>query len=342
MTLLANKRGERPIGLGLVGLGWGARVAEAVAGLEEVQLAAGFARSAETRRDFTARFGIRTHPTWEELVDDPALAGVIVMTPNSTHRALTIAALSAGKHVLVTKPIATRSEDAVEMIAAARRAGRILMVGHQSRRHPAIREMRRLLDAGTVGRIRVIEGNTSSPTGLDLAAQNWRRNESECPGGPLLQLGIHYIDNFQYLAGPITGVAAAFVHDVAAPTNPATTASVFRFASGATGYLGSSYVTAPARWIRVAGEAGVLQFHADGRLTLQRATEASENCVFQPPADRETVLRTMLAAEVREFADCIRNGSAPEIEGETGARNLRVVLAAVESDARGGQWVNIA
>lgn len=322
------------IRLGLAGLGWGERVANAMRDLSGVSLVACFARTPAAREEFSIRFGVRACATWEEMIADNSLHGIILMTPNGTHRDLAVAAMRAGKHVLVTKPIAPTLAGAAAMIRVARESGRVLAVGHQSRRHPALRAMKRFLGAGGIGTPRRIEGNTSSPTGLGVTEAHWRAQAAECPGGPLAQLGIHYLDNFQHFLGPIRMVSARLTREGGGPVDPDTAVVDLDFECGATGRLTSSYVTPRARWIRVNGELGSLAFESDGSLAVESRSERARRMLLAPADDPERILREMLADEVREFADCIRTGGIPETDGMVGARNLAVVLAAVESQRR--------
>jgi predicted dehydrogenase len=322
------------IRLGLVGLGWGERVALAVRPSSDVDFVACHARSSSRREAFAARHAMRSCATYAELIADDSLHGVVIMTPNGSHHDLAVDAMRAGRHVLVTKPIATTLTDAADMIRVARETGRVLAVGHQSRRHPALRALKRLVDAGSLGLPHVIEGNTSSPTGLAVRTGDWRARPEQCPGGPLLQLGIHYVDNFQHLVGPVRTVSAWMGRTGAGVVDPDTATALFEFSSGACGYLGSSYVTGRARWIRVAGEAGAAVFGQDGSLILQGIGRERKEVLVPPVADPDAVLGEMLAEEVVEFAACIHTGEGPEIGGEAAARNLAVVLAAVESHRR--------
>jgi len=297
-------------------------------------IAACYARSAGARERFAAEFAVRACSTFEGLVNDESLDGIIVMTPNGTHRDLAVAAMRAGRHVLVTKPIATTLKDAADMIRVAHETGRILVVGHQSRRHPAVRALRQLVEANELGLPRLIEGNTSSPTGFDITPVDWRAQAAECPGGPLLQLGIHYVDNFQYLLGPVRTVWARMAKIGDGAVAPDTATVQLKFCSGAFGYLGSSYVTPYSRWIRLSGERAVAEFRADGSMSLC-GMEGEVTRVVVPPQNRAALHREMLLEEVQEFVDCIRQGLSPETGGLAGARNLAVVLAAIESHRTG-------
>lgn len=331
---------QHPVRLGLVGLGWGERVAAAMERLREVELTVCHARTAAMREDFALRYGCRVAATWPELLADPTLDGVILMTPNSTHGALAIEAMRAGKHVLVTKPMATTLADAAAMVRVASETGRVLCVGHQSRRHPAQRALHRLVASGALGVPQRIEGNTSSPTGLAREDGAWRDQAAECPGGPLMQLGIHYIDNFQHLLGSITTVTGRMTPARNVNGGVEATATLFRFDSDVTGYLGSSYVAPKTRWTVVTGDEARAVADTDGSLRIQRIDGGDMREIMPAVVDPKAVLADMLAAEVEEFGACIRAGAYPEVSPSRAARNLAVVLATIEADRDGG-WVDV-
>ncbi|MFN2169287.1 MAG: Gfo/Idh/MocA family protein, partial [Anaerolineae bacterium] len=184
-----------PVRLGLIGVGmWGEQVALAAARNPLVELAACYARTAEARTDFARRFGCRPCASLADLLDDPTIRGIVVMSANRAHREHVVAAAAEGKHVLVTKPLATSIEDGQAMIEACRRADVILAVGHQSRREPAIRRLKVLINQGTLGLPVMAEANISTASGASVRPDQWRWFRDECPGGPLIQLGIHHID----------------------------------------------------------------------------------------------------------------------------------------------------
>lgn len=325
----------QPVRLGLVGLSWGARVVEAVRGQSHVRFVACHARSEGARKGFASEFGARPYESYDAMLADDSLQGVVIMTPNNTHHAFTVAALRARRHVLVTKPIATTLTDAADMIGVASETGRILAVGHQSRRHPALRALKRWIDVGKLGTLRGVEANTSSPTGLTVREGDWRADPSECPGGPLTQLGIHYVDNLQYLLGPVRTVSARFDKRRTGAVDPDMVTVRLEFDSGATGILETAYVAEYARWIRVKGDEGAGTLQTDGSLTVEVPEGGKEAVIVPPAVDREATLQGILEEEIVDFAACIRGNLVPEIGGLVGARNLAVVLAAVESYRRG-------
>ncbi|MEJ7766077.1 MAG: Gfo/Idh/MocA family oxidoreductase, partial [Acidimicrobiales bacterium] len=97
--------------------------------------------------------------TIQEVLSRDDIDSVVVATPAVTHAELAVAALRAGKHVLVEKPLATRLADAEAVVAAADEAGRTLLVGHVLEYHPAVLKLRQLIDAGALGRLRYVYSN---------------------------------------------------------------------------------------------------------------------------------------------------------------------------------------
>jgi predicted dehydrogenase len=322
------------IRLGLVGLGdWGEQVALAAAMEPGVELVACYARTAETRAAFAARHDCRACASLEVLLAAPDIHGVVVMTPNNAHREPVVAAAGHGKHVLVTKPIATTIADGQAMIAACERAGVILAVGHQSRREPAIAALKETLDAGELGQPVLVEANISTARGLGIGPDEWRWRRDECPGGPLIQLGIHHVDTLQYLLGRIVRVQSWQRRSLVAAEFEDVTLTLLEFASGLPGYLGSSYAASMATWIKVYGTRALAHYDQLGGLTIHRdawPTGPRRELRSAPLDFRRPPIPTM-RAEVAEFAECIRTGKPLDIGGRFALRNLAVVLAAVRS-----------
>ncbi len=142
------------IRVGLIGCGyWGAKLARNFHALPEARLVA-VADLDPDRRAHAARH----YPDAGVVADhhrllDPGVDAVVIATPPSTHAQLAIEALSAGKHVLVEKPLATSTADADAIIAAAERAGRCLMVGHTFVYNPAVELLCDLVRSGELGRL---------------------------------------------------------------------------------------------------------------------------------------------------------------------------------------------
>jgi predicted dehydrogenase len=143
----------RPLRVGVLGYGyWGPNLARNIASSVESELVAvadldtrrlGAARQAHPVASLTTQFG--------EVLCDPAIDAVVIATPPSTHHALVREALQRGKHVLVTKPLATSVADAEDLVATARQADRVLAVDHTFLFTGAVRRMKEYIDAGELG-----------------------------------------------------------------------------------------------------------------------------------------------------------------------------------------------
>jgi len=334
---------HRAVRLGIVGLGnWSRQILEAVNRLPEAEITGCFSRYPDTRQAFASEFGCVPCDTYEAMVDDPQIEGIIVMSANSAHEQDVTLAASRGKHVFVTKPIATTVAAGQRMIEVCRANGATLAVGHQTRREPALRMLKKVLDSGSLGDVQLVEANYSTPNGMKIQPGDWRWSDNECPGGALIQIGIHVIDTLLYLLGPIGRVYSWQERGGLRAEIPGVTVTLLEFESGLRGYLGSSYVSGFSHWIRVYGSKRNALFNELGGLTL---TEDSwENGEVRqhvaPPADVGAPMPTIVE-EIGEFVRCIRTGEQPEIGGEAALHNLAVVLAAVESD-KAGRPVEIA
>ncbi len=181
--------------VGIVGIGWWSDVlAGVIARTDKLELRAGYSRSADKTAKFAETFG-RSHLLYEEMLALDDLDGVILTTPNSAHRLGTEAAAAAGKHVFVEKPVSNTIADGRAMIAACEAANVVLAVGHSYRRHGALRHLKKMIDDGELGRVSHVEGVFSNDNGLKPKPGAWRTDPAEIPGGYLMQIGIHQIDN---------------------------------------------------------------------------------------------------------------------------------------------------
>ena len=117
------------------------------------------------KKAFAEEFGCRAYEQYEQMASDPRLEGIIVMSSNAAHERDVTLAASKGKHIFVTKPIATTIAAAKKMIAVCEHHDAMLAVEHQTRREPALRKLKEILGAGDLGDVRLVEANYSTPNG---------------------------------------------------------------------------------------------------------------------------------------------------------------------------------
>lgn len=194
------------IGVGLVGYGYAGRTFHAplICGVPALDLRAVVSRRADdVRRDLPA-MTIRAEV--DALLADPAIDLVVVATPNDTHAPLAVAALRAGKHVVVDKPFALDLAEARKVVAVAEAAGRRLFVFHNRRWDSDFLTLRAAIAEGAIGEVRHLESHFDRfrPEVRD----RWR--EHDAPGaGAWFDLGPHLIDQALLLFGIPDGVLAS-------------------------------------------------------------------------------------------------------------------------------------
>jgi predicted dehydrogenase len=340
---------ENKVRLASVGLGRWARVlARGAQRGDVVELYSCFSRSEDKRKAFQDEYGIpRSASTYEELLSDPDVEGVIVTTPNDTHKDVITQALEAGKAVYTDKPIAQTLEDALAIKQVVERTGGVFAVGHSARRLSGCRVMKKWIEDGTIGDVSMVEANFSNERGLELTPETWRWYLSKTPGGPLIQLGVHHADNLQYLLGPVAAVSA---HTRKLYTNaevPDTTMALLEFESGALGYLGCGWASPGIYQIRAQGTKQNLMYDLDfthwddaheadrySSLVSQAYGQQERTPVDLPPTD-------MFREQLEEFGLAARDQATVEVQVDDAIRALAIVHTAIESNAQGGRAVEV-
>jgi predicted dehydrogenase len=137
--------------------------------------------------------GAQVSPTWQTAVERDDVDLVIVSTVHRALAEITLAAVNAGKHVLVEKPAACRAEDLDPIIAAAERTGVQVRVGFNHRYHPALLKARELVKGGVTGDLMYVRGRYGHGGRLGYEKE-WRADPEQSGGGELLDQGVHLID----------------------------------------------------------------------------------------------------------------------------------------------------
>ena len=321
-----------PVRTAAVGIGWWSGVvADAVSKGTNLKLVTCATRSADKRAAFAKKYGCRQAESYEAVLKDPEVEAVLLTTPHTLHADQVAAAARVGKHVFVEKPFTLTVAEGHRATEACRRAGVVLAVGHGRRRQPANRALKALIAEGALGRVVQIEGNISSSTGFTLKPGGWRTDVRETPAGAMTGLGIHHVDTYHYLLGPITRVVVFSGRQILKGMEiDDSSVILFEFASGVLGYLGTAMVLANrTSVITVHGTEAQAFNEADGaRLFLQRKGEPERSPVPVPAVD-------IIVDELAEFARCIREGGRPEVGGEEGTASVAVLEAIIESTKTG-------
>lgn len=254
---------------------------------------------------------------------------VDILLPHDLHAEATVLALRHGKHVLLEKPIAPSLQEAETIAAAAREAGRVVMIAENWVYATVVRRAQQLIEEGAIGRPFLVRSATELDVRHMFVGNSWRNDAAHMGGGVLMDGGTHNISVCRHLLGEIAEVSAAgdcFTYPDAAPLED-TAALLLRFASGALGVMTTTIgaqVARPSTAFAVLGTEGTIEFdtHAD-TVVLARSGQREET-VF-PAASRG------FDEQIEHFLDCVRSGRAPRTDPADQIRSLKAVLAAYRS-----------
>ncbi len=177
-----------------------AKLLAGVAQSDECDILAVASRDAERATQYARENGIeRAYGSYEQLLDDPDVEAVYISLPNSLHVEWTERALRAGKHVLCEKPLSRRVADVEAAFDVAQSADRLLMEAFMWRHNPQTKRVMQLVQAGSIGRLRLIRAAFSFAIGADDAANV--RLSAQLGGGALMDVGCYCVSAARLLAG---------------------------------------------------------------------------------------------------------------------------------------------
>jgi predicted dehydrogenase len=338
--------------VGLIGCGNIARAAHlpAIERLRDrVRLVATADLNEEAARAAAAPWQAEAYADGYQLIARRDIEIVMVATPEYAHREWTEAAAEAGKHVLCEKPMAPTLADADAMIAACRRAGVHLMIGHSRRFTRRYIEIRRAIDRGDVGRVRLLRENERRSRAAAVAdirywsAEHWTGDPAVSVGAALTN-GIHEADLLRWFAGSDPEAVLA-EHKITVEGNPGVPDFItftVRFAGGAVGSSEVSNCLPPGypafHQCEIYGTRGAIRAKDHDLVSLTCYRDGGAEF----PGSQEILLHNP-AAYVREwggFLDAVQHDRPlPMPPGEARAA-LRLALAAVQS-ARTGTVVHL-
>ena len=309
---------------------------EAWARIPEVEIIALANRSLDKAREAAALHRIPRAYAWADLaamLDAEKPDFVDIITPPETHLEVVRLAAARGIAIICQKPIAPTFAECETIVETARRAGVRLMIHENFRWQPWYREMRRLLDTGTLGELFSINIRTRLGDGWQddayLARQPFFRTY---PRLFCYETGVHFLDTFRYLGGEITSVYTRFQK-----RNPAIL--VCGFASGATAILDASRYNesdaADPRYtfglVRIDGRKGHVELDLAGKLTLKLLGQPTR--LLDYPHTRGGFAGDCVYALQRHFVDCMMSGGPFENTGEDYLKSTALMEACYRSQA---------
>jgi predicted dehydrogenase len=322
---------------GIVGMGtWGQNLVASVQGKSNlVRFVAGATRTPDRAIAFARHHDIRMVERYDQILADPSIDAVVLATPHSLHAEQIVAAAAAGKHVFTEKPLGLTQESSARAVAACAQHSVTLMVGYNWRFQPALQEIGRMLDDGRLGKLLHVEGNFCGPSAYRFGREHWRQNRDELPAGGMTGRGVHVVDAMLYLAGPIESVDAQSFRLAQDFGVDDTTSMLFRFASGATGYLGTVIATAETWRLQVFGSKGWAEVGDVEHLTTWQLRvcdlDPADITTKQKPRQMTFPQVSTERAELEHFAQAALARRPLAMPGGDEVHNVAVLEAIIES-----------
>ncbi len=302
----------------------------------------------------------RSLTDYRQLLADPQLDAVEVLTPHRLHREMAVAALEAGKHVSLQKPMAVSLEEADAIVAAAEASDRVFRVFENFRYYPPYVRAKELLAEGAIGdpvslRVKVIGGNPRHGWPVPVKAWAWRLSEEECGGGPaIFDHGYHIFSIARYFLGDVESVFAWIERTELQPglTWDSPALVVWRYAGGprfgSWETVNSAELTVRSKyysndeWLELTGTRGLIWVNrCSGEMLEGPPLVVYRDGETQAVDDIESDWAASFVDGIDDFVRAIRQGGQPELSAEEGREVLRFSLAAHRS-ARDGRPVALA
>jgi UDP-N-acetyl-2-amino-2-deoxyglucuronate dehydrogenase len=332
---------DSPFGFGLIGCGMISNShAQAILADKSACLVGVTDPVVDARSAFAAKYGVRVFGSVEEMLACPEVHAVCICTPSGLHAPLAIKAASAGKHVVVEKPMAISLKEADDLIAISARNGVKVEVISQLRFTPAVRALKAAVDGGLLGRM--LSGDITMKylrTQEYYDKGGWRGTWAMDGGGALMNQGIHGIDLLQYIMGPVKGIFG-YARTLSRRIEVEDTASgVVEFQSGALGIIQATTSVVPGypRRLSVHGEKGSIILEEDSVLSWDVGDTRPPDGVPIGPS-RGTSFHDPTAVgmeghkrQIADLIEAVRTGRRPFIDAEEGRKPVQIILALYES-----------
>jgi predicted dehydrogenase len=295
---------------------------------ERAELVAVASRDAAKGAAYAQEWGISRVLGYEEMLADAGIDVVYIPLPNSLHAEWTIRAARAGKHVLCEKPLALTVEDVDAVTAAARAAGVVVAEGFMYRHHPQTRRVKHLVDAGTIGPVKLVRGAFT----FDLTREADVRLAPALGGGSLWDVGCYPVSYARHLLG--AEPVEAFGWQAGGPSGiDEGFYGQLRFGPETFAQFDSGFRAAFRTRLEVVGRGGSIVVHrpfkptAHEKILVTRGDKAEEVEVEGPTE--------LYLGEVDDMTDAVLHGKAPAVSLAESRGNVASLVALYRSAREG-------
>lgn len=308
-----------------------------------LELVAAVNHRPESMAEFGKRFGItRQYETVEAMLKEGGVDALVVSTPNYLHAPQTIAALKAGLHVMVEKPMAMNAQEAEQMCEVAAKSGALLMVAHCWRFHPEVQWLKK--QSSKLGKI--IRTKAYS-VHVNWGPSGWFAQKQFAGGGAMADMGVHALDTTRFLLGdpqPLSVYAKIGTYYNKDYDVDDTGIIIVEWDNGTTSYIETGWwqphADSPEAGVQLYGLKGFGQVFPT-RLKLPNEKEKKVDVIDAGfPQQESHQPQSLYDDQLRYFVQCVEKNQMPVPGGLEGWTNMKVVDAAYES-SRTGKVVKI-
>jgi predicted dehydrogenase len=336
-------------GFGLIGCGtWGTVHARTFAASPSIRFAATCDQDEGRAVRFAQQYGAeRYFADWHDLLASPDIQAVSIATPDFAHGEIVLAAIEAGKHVLVEKPLATTVEECERILAARDKHAVKLMVDFHNRWNLPFVNIRRLVDSGELGTLVMMNVRLNDTLFVPTRMLSWAAKSS-----PAHFLGSHLVDLIRWLSGAevtrVYSVSRSVVLKKAGIDTPDFFQSILELSSGGTAVVENCWIvneSAPNVFdfqCEFIGTKGSVYVNASHHRMVEKYTDQGAgfpDVTGAPDLYGKPV--GFAVAAIEHFVDCVVNDTQPLVTGEDGLKATQVVWA-MEESARNGKPVDLA
>jgi predicted dehydrogenase len=311
----------------IAGLGrWGRALVAASLGHDRIKIVRAIEPDIGSAQGFCTQHDLELCDDLDAVLADRAIDAVLLATPHSLHAAQVLACAAARKQVFCEKPLALSRADAAKMFRACRDTGVVLAVGHVRRFWPSMRALREIVESGELGSILHVEGHNSNENSQKILG-GWRLSAQESPGGGLTGAGLHVLDAFVGLLGPVRRVYAQLNQRDVGPPPLDTAVLTLDFTNGVTGQLSTVRAT-PLYWrVHVFGTKGSAEVLDECTMILRQSGGKSRRIDYSAV--------DVLRSEIDAFADAILQQRPFPVPEADVLATLSAFEAALQSMATG-------
>ena len=334
-----KKLGWAIVGLGSLSIN---QILPAFAKCEKSKVTALVSGHPDKANKLALRYGVSpkniyNYQNYDSLKDNPEVDVIYIVLPNGMHAEYTVRGFQAGKHVLSEKPMANTPAECQQMIDAAHKANRKLMVAYRCQYEPYNKEAIRIARSHELGPTQMILADAGFSMG---DPKQWRLNRQLAGGGSLMDIGIYALNASRYLSGEEPTEVNAMVYTTANdPRFKEVEEHItfqLRFASGILANCSSSYGYFHQSHFRVMGTEARLEmdpatWYSGLRLWIERGNTIDQRDL--PVVDHFTT-------EMDHMSDCVMQNKEPLTPGEEGLRDLTIMMAIYEA-AKSGRTVKL-